>query len=176
MITNDLSEKDKDVITLYAQWKDVKPPVITPILPDDGSGDGDRYDLVEDELIYKWTNQDVVLQFTAEDTGSGMKTLHLESEDGKIKVTNKDTIKKTITKEGITHYDLTAEDNIGNKTVLHITVKIDKIPPTADNEDGYVLDSSGIMTKTIKAHDEGVLVSEVLSCIPEMRKMKRTQR
>lgn len=155
LITNDLSEKDKDVITLYAQWKDVKPPVITPILPDDGSEDGDRYDLIEDKLIYEWTNQDVVLQFTAEDTGSGMKTLHLESEDGKIKVTNKDTIKKTITKEGITHYDLTAEDNTGNKTVLHITVKIDKIPPTADNEDGYVLDSSGIMTKTIKAHDEG---------------------
>lgn len=154
-ITNDLSEKDKDVITLYAQWKDVKPPVITPVLPDDGSEDGSGYDLVEDELIYKWTNQDVVLQFTAEDTGSGMKTLHLESEDGKIKVTNKDTIKKTITKEGITRYDLTAEDNTGNKSVLHITVKIDKIPPTADNEDGYVLDSSGTMTKTIKAHDEG---------------------
>ena len=154
-ITNDLSEKDKDVITLYAQWKDVKPPVITPVLPDDGSEDGSGYDLVEDELIYKWTNQDVVLQFTAEDTGSGMKTLHLESEDGKIKITNKDTIKKTITKEGITRYDLTAEDNTGNKSVLHITVKIDKIPPTADNEDGYVLDSSGTMTKTIKAHDEG---------------------
>ena len=84
-----------------------------------------------------------------------MKTLHLESEDGKIKVTNKDTIKKTITKEGITRYDLTAEDNTGNKSVLHITVKIDKIPLTADNEDGYVLDSSGTMTKTIKAHDEG---------------------
>lgn len=155
LITNDLSDKDKDVIILYAQWKDVKPPVITPVIPDDGSGDGDGYDLVEDELIYEWTNQDVVLQFTAEDTGSGMKTLHLESEDGKIKVTNKDTVKKTITKEGISKYDLTAEDNTGNKSVLHITVKIDKIPPTADNEDGYILDSSGIMTKTIKAHDEG---------------------
>lgn len=154
-ITNDLSEKEKDVITLYAQWKDVKPPVITPVISDDGSGDGGGYDLVEDKLIYEWTNQDVVLQFTAEDTGSGMKTLHLESEDGKIKVTDKDTIKKTITKEGITNYNLTAEDNTGNKSVLHITVKIDKIPPTADNEDGYVFDSSGTITKTIKAEDEG---------------------
>ncbi len=148
VISNDFSEKDKDVITLYAQWKDVKPPVIIPT-------GGNGIDLAEDELVYEWTNQDVVLQFTAEDTGSGMKTLHLESEDGKIKVTDKDKIKKTITKEGISSYDLTAEDNTGNKSVLHITVKIDKIPPTADNEDGYVFDSSGIMTETIKAHDEG---------------------
>jgi len=147
-ITNDLSEKDKDVITLYAQWKDVKPPVII------NTGGGGN-DFNEDELVYEWTNQDVILQFTAEDTGSGMKTLHLESEDGKIKVTDTDTIKKTISKEGISSYDLTAEDNTGNKSVLHIIVKIDKIPPTADNEDGYVFDSSGIMTKTIKAHDEG---------------------
>lgn len=147
-ISNDFSEKDKDVITLYAQWKDVKPPVI---IPTGGSG----IDLAEDELVYEWTNEDVVLQFTAEDTGSGMKTLHLESKDGKIKITDKDKIKKTITKEGISSYDLTAEDNTGNKSVLHITVKIDKIPPTADNEDEYVFDSSGIMTETIKAHDEG---------------------
>ena len=135
-----------EVIILYAQWKDVIPPVIKDI-------DGNHF--TQDELIYEWTNQDVILQFTAEDNGSGMKTLRLESEDGKTKVINTEKIKKTITKEGISGYNLIAEDNTGNISVLHIIVKIDKQPPTADNENRYVFEGSESLTKTIKAVDEG---------------------
>lgn len=103
-----------DNTTLYAQWKDITPPIID----------------IND--MYGWTNCSVKISPSAKDGQSGMKSLVLsDAEHGKgnVLASSEGIIYYTFVDEQQKDYYLLATDNAGNSSEKKFTVKIDKTPP-----------------------------------------------
>lgn len=157
------------------------PPVPDP--PDPGET---NYEFEEiGQLAYDWVNSDVLLSFKAEDrvstnpnyASSGIKQMILYSADEGF---NKASICKSssssslayITKtQGITYYVLEVEDNSKNKTIVNITVKIDKTAPVipAYGDSQYL---SNFEIENIDLNKYGI--DEVEEKIKQTTSMKRS--
>ncbi len=145
-LQQDLTEEHQDVLTLYAQWKDVESPVFV---------DEDGNKISEDEVTLGWTNEDVMFRYSAEDLGSGLKELVLKDENGKVIMEHSSLIKKKVSDEGVTRFTLTAEDNSGNKSSLKINVLIDKTKPVIVNEESFTYPETGRLQLQFHTSDQG---------------------
>lgn len=157
-----------------------------PDLPDPPDSGETNYEFEEiGKLAYDWVNSDVLLSFKAEDrastnpnyASSGIKQMVLYSADEGF---NKASICKSssssslayITKtQGITYYVLEVEDNSKNKTIVNITVKIDKTAPVipAYGDSQYL---SNFEIENIDLNKYGI--DEVEEKIKQTTSMKRS--
>ena len=137
---SNLTKTNDATVTLYAQWRDTTPPSVkneTESEPEPSS--------TSDGIIYDWTNQKILLKFTAADNGSGMKSLILYEgygTTGTVLQNRTDDVQYLVSKEGIQKYTVVATDYSGNTETLYITTRIDHVTPKGDfslDYDGYKL-------------------------------------
>ncbi|MBS5886860.1 hypothetical protein, partial [Clostridium sp.] len=97
--------------------------------------------------IYGWTKENILINQSADDNGSGLKSIKLYDDKSTEIANDQYSLWFYIEDEGIKNYTVKAYDNVGNVSTKDITVKIDKTPPTGKvaydyNEDTFVLDMS----------------------------------
>lgn len=87
---------------------------------------------------YGWSRNDVEISMSAKDTRSGVGKLELIDINNNVIVSSSNnTLKHTITQDGITSYILKATDNVGNISEKTITVKIDRNSPIISGNTDY---------------------------------------
>ncbi|MDU3527047.1 hypothetical protein [Clostridium sp.] len=97
--------------------------------------------------IYGWTKENIIINQSADDNGSGLRSIKLYDDKSTEIVNDQHSLWCYIEYEGIKNYTVKAYDNVGNVSTKDITVKIDKTPPTGKvtydyNENTFVLDMS----------------------------------
>ncbi len=134
------------------------------------------------EMEYDWFNSDLNIHFKSEDrpdnengySSSGIKEMRLYIADEDFNkpstptaISNSGSISYIVTKQGITHYIVEAEDAVENITRLNVTVKIDKTAPIISSN------SSGNSNMTITSVDLNEYgIDEVESMIKNTEAMK----
>ncbi|MDI9215859.1 MULTISPECIES: hypothetical protein [Clostridium] len=91
---------------------------------------------------YGWSKDDVLINQSALDNLSGMKTIELYDSFNKKLLTEKSIINYKVSNSGISKYKLKAIDNVGNFSEKNIVVKIDKNSPEiySDSNDKWSKD------------------------------------
>ena len=120
-----LTSSNGGTVTLYARWKDNTPPELTT---KDSNGNK-----VSDGLYVNpssWTNKDVIISASAQDTGSGMSSVKIYNSNNKELADGSSSAAYTQSTEGIIYYYATATDKAGNTaTTEKKAAYVDKTPP-----------------------------------------------
>lgn len=152
-----LTDVDGEVIHLYAQWKDITPPVITVpnSRPVEGANDYVEVDIVEGQELQQ-------LVVNAADYESGMKSLEVKDSNGNVQ-SNVDCVKINVPR-GTYIYYATAYDQAGNYSKLKIKVNVLSLTAVIENRRAagstlFARGDGGILTITVTGGIEKLVIT-----------------
>ena len=112
-------------------------------------------------LPERWSREDITIELSALDNGSGMKSIELFRNGTKVSSGN-EYINYVEKNEGINRFKVVAIDNVGNKTEEEFQVMIDKTAPSIDGIPSNSWTNKDVaFTLTAKDNGSGVKAIEL---------------